>query len=112
MDRFKELIDQLWFTIPFGFWAIAGYVAHTLQSPWPGWRNWTVQLVTVFIAGATVGLLLAEAGMSEFVKCGICSCVGMSGGKIIQDLQTWMRRKAEKIIVGEAPHGPNDTMED
>ena len=101
MERLKELIDQLWFVLPFGFWAIAGLVAHTLQTGWPGWKNWIVQLVSVFIAGATVGLLLAATGMDEFVKCGICSCVGMSGGKIVQDLQTWARRRAERIIVGE-----------
>ena len=101
MDIMKELIDQLWFALPFGFWAIAGLVAHTLQTGWPGWKEWLVQLVVVFISGATIGLLLSETGMSTFVLCGICSCIGMSGGKIVQDLNTWAKRRVEKIITGE-----------
>ena len=106
MERLNSLIEQFWAVLPFGFWAAAGYLAHVLQTGWPGWRMWLSQLAVCFLCGATVGMLLQGAGLNEFTLYGICSCVGMSGGKIVEDLTKWSRRRAEKIITGET--GTND----
>ena len=112
MNRWRDLIDQFWFVLPFAFWAGVGFMAHTLQAGWPGWRVWLSQLVTAFVAGATVGMLLQDVGISEFALYGICSCVGMSGGKIVEDLAKWARRRAEKVIAGDLKPQLHDGDED
>ena len=116
MDRLKEIIEQIWFVLPFGIWASLGYMCLVLQTSWPGWKMWLSQCIIAFLSGATFGLLLADTGMSTFMLCGICSCVGISGGKIVEDLAKWARRRAEKIVTGDAqpaqPYGGGEDGED
>ena len=102
MEKWKGIIDQFWFVLPFAVWSAVGFIAHTLQAGWPGWKTWLSQLVTAFLTGAIVGMLLQDMGISEWAMNGICACVGMSGGKLVEDIAKWARRRAEKIITGES----------
>lgn len=108
MEKWKDMIEQFWAILPCGIWAAVGYLAHVLQTGWPGWKLWLSQLVTALIAGPTVGMLLKGTDLNEYVIYGICSCVGMSGGKVVEDLATWSRRRAEKIITGETDDKDGD----
>ena len=101
MEKWKGMIDQFWFVLPFAVWAAVGFIAHTLQTGWPGWKTWLSQLVAACIAGMIMGMLLQNTGMDDYMVNGIVACTGMSGGKLVEDIAKWTRRRAEKIITGE-----------
>lgn len=101
MQKWNSFMDQFWYVLPLTAWAVIGWVARMMNSDWLGWKSSFASLVTSVAAAAIVGLLLDGAGLSENVLCGISGGIGWTGGKIMEDIIKWSRRRAEKIIAGD-----------
>ena len=102
MQKWDQFMEQFWYVLPLSAWALIGCLARALNAEWQGWKSFLAAIATSFAAASIVGLLLDGAGLSENVLCGISGCIGWGGGRIMEDLIRWGRRRAERAIAGDA----------